>query len=218
MARIIKSEKLGYYYTNVRPYVDCIGVSELNGTYNLEGEDAYSESNKIGTFEGHPGSITESEELNFGFTFSEGVISIEGIETYVVKNGFIFPFENNFSTINDSIKEFDFLKNQIIPECTPIVVDIDTNNKLGFENNFDKKLLCGIFSGAPGKYIMEKNQNGTESSNRIYGFDYANGTILLNFTNISEYNPYLKQIFKFNNFSYWLKDGVVSEICKKSYK
>lgn len=215
MARIIKSEKLGYYYTNVRPYVDCIGVSELNGTYNLEGEDAYSESNKMGTFEGYPCSITESEELNFGFGSSEGVIYIEETKTYEVKNGSIFPYKNKSPNTSNSIKEFDFLKNVMVPECTPIIVDIDINNKLGFENNFDKKLLCGIFSGAPGKYITERNENGNQSSNRIYGFDNADGTILLNFTDINRYIPNYKSMCGFNNFTYRLKDGVVREIFKK---
>ncbi len=174
----LHSDIFGYYYPNIRPFVFQIGVSLSDETYSLEGELTYNPSNKIGTFKGYPANFNDSGELVFGFGFSTGIILIDGIKTWSVDNGILAQFVPKPFIFNaDSSSNVDGTHNKIMPECTPTLQLVDTNIVLGFESNFNKQLACGIFSGTPGECYYPE---GSSSYDRVYGSQYANGTVTLN--------------------------------------
>jgi hypothetical protein len=209
MSRILLNSKFGYYYSGVRPFVGMILVSCTNGDYSLEGEDSYVESNKIGTFKGYPAKLTELDELNFGFASSDGVIYVGDKITYNVTNGLVSEYEEPSSDKSSS--------SSLIPpplplkaHCTGSIEAIDTQNHLGFESEFDSNLICGMFSGEPGKYISVTYSDGIRCTNRVYGFANSTGNITLNCKyKISKLdctkNP------NYYEFQYKLEDGIVRE-------
>lgn len=192
MNKILLNSKYGYYYSGVRPFVKSLGISCSDGIYSLEGEDSYIESNKIGTFTGYPAMLSDLDELNFGFALSDGVIYIEGKITYKVTNGLVLPYEEPSS---------DDILSSLMPlplrrQCTYSRESIDIQNHLTFERDFDSEMVCGIFSGEPGKYITATDSSGFNYNNRIYGFANSTGIITLN----SKYE-----------FEYELNNGIISE-------
>lgn len=215
MTRIIKNNMFGYYYSGIRPFVNSIGISQTDDIFSLEGESSYKHSNKIGTFTGYPGNFIIRDEFNYGFESSDGFICIDNLKTLIVSNGLILSdVKNNINPQNnvfDDVIIQTTLKTNMRPQCTSTIDYIDINNKLGFETDFDKNNICGIFSGIPGKYVNNINPDGTPYQDRNYGFNLAEGIIILNCLDINFLSKYFNKQTNGFNFEYILDCGVIKE-------
>jgi hypothetical protein len=212
MSTILLDSKFGFYYSSVRPFVRGSFVSLSNEVYSLEGEDSYVESNKIGTFTGYPANLTETDELNFGFSSSNGFICVGDKIIYNVINGLVSEYKE--PPLDKSLYKDLILIQPQLPlqgRCTNSIDLVDTQNHLGFESEFDSNLICGVFSGEPGKYISVTYSDGSRCSNRVYGFANSTGSVILNCKK--------KNLFKIDYtinpsyFEFWyeIQNGVIHE-------
>jgi hypothetical protein len=204
-AQINYDSKTGkYYYVGLRPLIKTKVSCDENGNFNLRGEDSFDKSNIIGDFIGYPATC-KSENLDYGFNFSEGYILFEDGSKKIVRDGLIYKNDIIINNTDNNNRNGNINLLRLQPyrrSCTPIATYVDINNHLSIEKDYNNELVCGVFYGQPGKYITGKSY-----SNRIYGFNYSTGVIILNNTKQTSI-PYLKED---GEFQYKLYDGVLLE-------
>jgi len=205
--KILYNKNKYFYYSNIRPFVSSICVSQdTNGNYSLEYDSSYKFSDYIGTFIGFPGNFDDSGELVLGFDFAYGIIQIKGVKTWTVNDSIVKPFvleKTNYYNNKGKLK--------LKPSCTSDTFLINTNNQLEFENNFNAGINCGIFFGEPGICRFFTNSN---KYSRNYGLSNAFGKITLNYLGLNNHNNNLYAIY---DFQYTVRKGTIEQIDISTY-